>query len=319
MYRAIKNVGMSGFCVVWDNFQKGFTQKVTVRRDADMFKVMTDMGFAHFENAFCCSRRVVSDCLQSVRLIPASARKGSSGSTDFRGFMFSDELEQWLAQAAGSQSFIEDFYDFEKYGAGNPYKASSRDGWITLNGKADHSERVWIHMSKEKYAWTPVACFGKDPDDATESANILIWLTKCMEAVHGKDHPIAILCKGDYTIYTLIRNSIFGDTTGVLDPICPLLVDHWHPVKGALGSLCGLNSSKSRSPVRRFVTHFLRHASNPWQTIVDCHMQRLSPPENSTSKCTKTRSIFWIPARCHHVAHRIITSDRGHSLSRKAG
>ena len=56
--------------------------------------------------------------------------------------------------------------------------------------------------------------------------------------------PSIILRKGDYNIYDLLHKAVFGDKTKVFDSILPV-VDHWHPVKGALEALCGLKTAAS--------------------------------------------------------------------------
>lgn len=248
LFEAILEYGTKGFAVVWDNYQKGMTQKVTLHRDGDIFKVMTDMGFAFFERPFSLSRDV-SESGTSRHLIPACVRPKCTGSAEFHGSIFADELRLQFVDAERCCSYYDDmFNDAEKCALNHSYHHSRRDSWMTRNGKATHSGRVWIHMNDELKAWLGVGAMDVNPDGASDSARLAMWLLKCFEAVHEEEElPFVIIVKGDYTIYDLIHKATFGDTTRTMDPLLPL-VDHWHPVKGALSALSGLKTATK--PVR---------------------------------------------------------------------
>ena len=66
-----------------------------------------------------------------------------------------------------------------------------------------------------------------------------MWLSDAFDAVHGGElFPHVIIVKGDYTLYKNIFQACYGDKTGLLNRFLPV-VDHWHPVKGAIEKICG--------------------------------------------------------------------------------
>ena len=87
------------------------------------------------------------------------------------------------------------------------------------------------------------------------------------KSVHGvdKEIPWVVPVKGDYKIHDLLNKAVYGDQTGLLDAILPI-IDHWHPVKGGLEKLSGQGKSTHIQPVRtlfpRSYLHLFRMLSS---------------------------------------------------------
>ena len=236
IYNAVKQFGVKPFALVYDNFQRGMTQKVGLIREGDTFKVMTDMGGAYFD-VECDLKRQNTDGDN----IPAVPCKSSPGP------LFDTEgVENWMALEVDVQSWYGRWWtDTEQLEFAESYSCHKRDNWMTRTGKALHNGRFWIHPGSF-LGW---GAFDLNPDSDVDNARLSTWIIGTFNAVHGteEEFPYAVPVKGDYTIYDLLYKSVYGDQTGMLARLLPV-VDHWSPVKGGLEKLSGIGKKGNGIP-----------------------------------------------------------------------
>ena len=264
IFQAILNFDHHMFALVFDNFQRGMTQKVGLAKEGDLFKVMTSMGCAYFEVKCDPSRKVDGD------FISAAPGKQHASFWDEEG------MDCWLALGDDVESWYEFWWDdMEKVEFEVLHHHSRRDAWMIRGGKAAHSGRFWIYPGSFR-GW---GMFKANPDSDVDSARIAVWIVDMFKSVHGvdKEIPWVVPVKGDYKIHDLLNKAVYGDQTGLLDAILPI-IDHWHPVKGGLEKLSGQGKSTHIQPVRtlfpRSYLHLFRMLSSfvplapPWSFAV---------------------------------------------------